>query len=54
MRLFSTYTKQVFIVLFMTTTLFSLDFDSEFAAAQEEMLEMEAEFERTKLAQQNE
>jgi len=38
----------------MTTTLFSLDFDSEFAAAQEEMLEMEAEFERTKLAQQNE
>lgn len=54
MRLLSTYVKQVFIVLFMTTTLFSLDFDSEFAAAQEEMLEMEAEFERTKLAQQKE
>ena len=46
--------KIIFIVLILNSFIFSLDFDSELASAQEEMKQMEAEFEQTKLDHKNE
>ena len=46
--------NKILILLFLMNSLFSLDFEKEFATAELEMKQMELEFERSKLAQKNE